>query len=234
MNLVGGTTTNYGTHTRENEWGVKEFCWKADQTDISEKIRVTGAGAGANSATIYVDDAELRVNEITNGSMESFQGGDPNIPTGWVNSLIPAGGMIKAGAGEADTTRHSGDFCAKWVNTANNRGIEQSVTLQANSCYTLSVWAKGDSGGEELKLVASGYSGGGFFSTSFILTTSWQKYSVSFSISTDTSGLIIIRSGSAITMYVDDIYMLKNDKAPATTDSKAAGNWPKTNPIYVG
>lgn len=61
LDLVGGDSTNYGTHTRENEWGIKEFCWKADQTAIEVNLRATGAGGASNAVTVNVDAGQLRV-----------------------------------------------------------------------------------------------------------------------------------------------------------------------------
>jgi hypothetical protein len=200
-----------------SQFNTVEFCFTA--ADNSTTIDL-GSGSATNAEFGYWDDVMLMENLITNGGMESFQGGDPNIPTGWVNVLLDPGEMIKAGSGEGDTERHSGDFCAKFVSASTNERIDHAVTLETNSYYTYSIFMKGDSGGEILELAAIGITGGGGL-RQFTLTTSWEKYSLSFVTATDVSGTLYVRvpSGTS-TLYIDDVSLIRLDDVDADTETK--------------
>lgn len=185
-------------------------------------------------ATVYVDSGEIRENLIVNGGMESFQGGDPNIPTGWTNSSLSAGGMVKAGNGEADTERHTGDFCAKYVAADSSEGIQlQFLTLVSNTKYTLSVFLKGDAGGEAIQIFSTGFANDYTFPTT--ITTGWVEYRFAINPGTDAFGNIFFRSGAAgQTFYLDDVSLIPLDTADASTATKGQGHWPKRNPFFIG
>lgn len=187
-------------------------------------------------ATVYVDEVDLQSNPIANGGMESFQGGNPNIPTGWVNGGLDAGEMIKTGLGEGDTERHSGDFCAKFVGASSNEGISIIVSLKANSYNTLSFFAKGDTADERLSISTSG------FGTAFVyeeirnLTSAWVLYQWTFLIGADGTGEIKIGSdkGLGSTFYVDVVSLVRSDTRAANTDDKGDGLVPLNMPYFPG
>jgi len=216
-NLAASANTNTFA---EEHWKMYEVCWEADRAAITGKLRITGAGAGANSCTAYVDDAQLMVNMIDSPGMEG--GADP--PAGWTQEGSAT--VI------SDTSPHSGTNCLKATAGAVNVGASQNVTLVSGKYYTVTGWAKVTAADTAQITMDTGDT-----STVSIGTTTntiWVQIQATF-LSTGTSGVIYLRGvANGDVVWFDDISILLCDEADASTDSKAAGNWPKTNPIYIG
>jgi len=198
-------------------WNWVEFCFTAADTSTTIDL---GSGSVTDTEMGYWDQVEIRENLIANGSMESFQGGDPDIPTSWTNIGLDPGDMIKAGNGEVDTERHSGDYCAKYVAAKTNERIYQEVNVpHGTSVYTWSIYAKGDVGGESLRIHSSGRTNNSDLTVT--LTTSWKKYSVTTAAGANGNGYLQISSyAAAQTFYIDDTSLILLDTAAANTETK--------------
>ena len=206
-------------------WNDVEFAFTAADTSITIDL---GSGSVTNTEFGYWDSVIVMENEIANGGFETFVGGDPDSPTGWIAVNAAAGELAKAGAGEADTERHSGDFCMKWVDVEGAEGIVIGGFSLPNSKYvTVALWAKGDAGGEQVLLKMVGVTN--VLSATFTLTTSWAKYSVTFNPGADSTGTLQILRGGGSTFYVDDVTLVRLDTVPADTETKVVPIYPLGN-----
>lgn len=211
-------------------WNTVEFSFEAADASTTMDF---GSGSVTNAEFAYWDDKELRINEIDTGGMETWQGGNPDIPQGWANSGLAAGEMVKAGAGEADTERRSGDYCAKYVAADDVEGITLALTLEADAEYTLSIWLLGNAGGESVDITTTAFTNN--LSEDITITAAWAVYRFTWSPGADAVGSLYIGSGAAgQTFYMDDDSLLKLDQRSANTDTKGPGFWPLwPNPLNI-
>jgi hypothetical protein len=157
-------------------------------------------------ATVYVDDAELRVSMIDSGGMEG--GADP--PAGW--SQEGSATVV------SDTSPHSGTNCLKATAGAANVGASQNVTLVDATNYTFAVWAKATAGDTAALVVDTG--DGTIVTLATTTSTTWTLLRGTF-LSTGTSGVIYLRgvvNGDVV--WFDDASGLKPDTAPASAASR--------------
>ncbi len=206
-NLIASANTNVFAETH---WKMYDMCFVADQTGITEKLRITDAGAGANSATVYVDSAELRVNMVDSPGME----GGANPPAGWTQE--------GSATVTSDTSPHSGTNCLKVVAGAANVGASQNVALVDATNYTFAVWAKVTAGDTAALVVDTG--DGTIVTLATTTSTTWTLLQGTF-LSTGVSGVIYLRgvvNGDIV--WFDDASGLKPDTADASTATFGAGD----------
>ncbi len=193
-------------------WKMYEMTFRADQAAITEKLRITGAGAGANSATVYLDQGELREDMADNPGCEG--GADP--PASWVqetNATVVS-----------DTSPHSGTNCLKATAGAANVGASQAITLVSGKYYTVIGWAKATSGDTAEITIDTGDTS--TISVGTVTATSWTQIQATF-LSTGPSGVIYLRgvvNGDIV--WFDDLMIVQVDKADASiaTRTRDFGN----------
>ena len=196
---ASANTEDFATYN----WKRYDMTFQADQAAIVPRIRITGAGAGANSATIYLDKMVVKENLVVNGAMEG--GADP--PASWIATSLSTV--------TSNTDSHSGTNAAKVVTSATQRGVNTgaAITLVVGEYYTASLWAKISTGTAPLTF----YNNNTAFSQIFTLTTSYQLLQVTFK-ATGANGKIHFQLDSSTgTFYVDDVVLERKDTAPAST-----------------
>lgn len=216
-NLIASANTDVFA---EEHWKRYDICYKADQTDITCKLRATGAGVGANAVTVLVDDAELRVNMVANGGCEG--GADP--PTSWTQEGSAT--VI------SDTSPHSGTNCLKATAGAANVGASQNITLVDGKLYTVTIYARATEGDTAALVVDTGDST--IVTLDTTTSTTWTMLQGTF-VATGTSGVLYVRGvANGDIVWFDDGSMLLNDEADASTDLKGEGFWPLyPNPLWI-
>ncbi len=173
-------------------------------------------GATSGDSIVYADNINLAVNLANKGGMESFQGGDPNIPTGW--SATTDG--LEAGEGaEGTDSYHTGAKSFKMVDGDDGEGIKQTITLTSGNWHTLNIWAKNNN--QDVEAVISGGA-----TDTIDLTTAdnnWRKFSRTYKANT-TNITIQIQGGAADQDgYFDDISVVAlGSNVAAVASSNAA------------
>jgi hypothetical protein len=210
-----GTTVALGT------WLYYEQCFEADQDGAHNfNLRLTGAGAGTNSITLYVDQGEIREDMAVNPGCEG--GADP--PANWTqetNATVVS-----------DTSPHTGTNCLKNTAGAANVGAKQSITLVDAKYYTIIGWAKATAGDTAEITIDTGDTS--TISAGTVTATSWTQVRATF-LSTGTSGVIYLRGqANGDIVWFDDIALIPLDSANASTADKGQGFWPKRNPFFIG
>lgn len=118
------------------------FTWEAPATE-TEKIQLLNTAA---SGTCYWHYVEVLTNEVPNSSFESFQGGDPNIPTDWTNVTLVSGEGI-----EETTIYHSGGTSFKIDSTNWNARINKiQIFVSSGEFYSVGAYTRHDTGGTEI------------------------------------------------------------------------------------
>lgn len=116
---------------------------------------------------------------------------------------------------------HSGVAALRIVTTATAiQGADYiTVSVVAGVPKTISVWAKGNAGGEAVTLLV-GDGTVGNASAGLTLTTSWQRMSVTLApIATGTTGVAITQNTATVkTFFVDDWVIVNGTTAPQTLD----------------
>ncbi len=215
-NLVASANTSVFAVTN---WKMYEMTFQADQTAITEKLRITGAGAGANSATVYLDNAELREDMVDNPGCEG--GADP--PAGWSQE--------GSATVTSDTSPHSGTNALKVVAGAANVGASQNVTLVSGKSYTVTGWAKATDGDTAEITIDTGDTS--TISVGTVTATGWTQIKATF-LSTGTSGVIYLRGQiNGDIVWFDDLLIIQVDEVAASTATKGSGHIPLGNPIYI-
>jgi hypothetical protein len=208
--------------TYVNEPGYKEQSFTADQAAITFTVETTGAGAGANSSTLYIDGVDLQRNLVANGSMEG--GADP--PTGWTEEL----GAVCV---SDNASVHSGTNCAKiTAPAASTKGINSSViTVIAGEYYTLSAWVKSPDGHPLYVYLDND---GWTFLDNLAAQSDWYNYQYTFKAITTTARINFSTSLQSDGIYVDDVSLVRNWTRDAAVETKGSGYIPLGNPLYVG
>lgn len=187
---------------------------------------------------VYIDNLEfletgLSTNLYTNGTMEVWNTGY----TGKLTNFSTLTTDNKRYYIERETgTYHSSPVCAKLVNESNAGlvGIGQLKSVTPSDVYYFSIWAKGNSGGENIKIVANNedptvttptkswrftdstwqtvYPPSSDYQYSVALTTSWQL--IQFSITAPSDGQMWIGTltehGQSCVIFVDDMSLTKS------------------------
>lgn len=121
-----------------------------------------------------------------------------NSPNYWLNSGATCSMVAQSGL-------PSGSTCCQIVSTANVfegilfpfEGIQGA--FQAGVPYTFSVWLKGSVGGEQVQL-ALGQASSDSVVASFTLTTSWQRYSVTWTPTQTENGAYAVIRGPGLAL----------------------------------
>jgi len=216
-------------------YNVKRYdvTWQADQAAITAKLRVTGAGAGANAATVYLDQGNIRENLIINGSMEGTYddesgggGGTVNVAPGWNASAVATDGTDTLD--KETTIVHSGSASQKIDVDGQNQGITLAANPGVNGkYYTISAWVYVNTGAVYIRVFGGSISPAEVVSTT---TGSWEKIEMTL-LSAGTFSIFIRSSGGAATFYVDDVVLTRNDTADASTADKTPGNWHRRDQV---
>ena len=119
------------------------------------------------------------------------------------------------------TEHHSGVAALRVVTTATAiQGVDYTtVSVVAGVPKTVSVWAKGNAGGEAVTLLL-GDGTVGNASTGLTLTTSWQRMSVTLTpTATGTTGVAVTQNTATVkTFFLDDWVIVNGSTAPQTLD----------------
>ncbi len=193
-------------------WKYYEMSFTADQAAITANLRIDGAGAGANSATVYLDQAEiLEQLKIDPGQEGNFTAG-LNDFWGKVGALTVA---------EEASIVHSGSKSQKGTHASQGGNVFQTTTVVAGAYYTASAWVRsnsdkivlglGDSSSAALAEVAVAHSGGDTF----------ELLRVTLKAS-DTSKRITIGASEPTTAvwYADDVTLVWLDARAAPTANR--------------
>lgn len=205
-------TDDMGTSYAEDVWLYFEGTFEADGA-VAHEFRFRKDDQIA-SAIIYIDQMDCQVSLVNNSSMEGT----------YVSGLAP--GWTLRGAPtptEENSLIHSGMAAQKLVNNSTGDGIKQTgLSLVTNTWYTVSIWAKGGSGGEDFRIRVENFTGLTSTEKQFTLTTDYQKLSWTFKISSDGTGNLRIGCQlSGTTYYIDDVFLIKLDTVTANASSKA-------------
>ena len=148
-------------------------------------------------------------NLIDNPSLETFQGGNPDIPDGWANYGLDAGESQASTAGGGMI--HSGSDCIEFAVGANGEGISQQITAAIGLFVHVSLWSYGDG--------SAGFTIGGLDATQMLL----QASATAFNVATPHTAVwsvtkavfrcvvanptiyVLADSGAAGSRYVDDV-----------------------------
>ncbi len=213
-------TDDRGVSYATGVWLHYEGTFQADQPAITPRIRITGAGAGANAATIYLDKMVVKESLVVNGGMEGTYddesgvgGGTVNVAPGWNLFAVETDGSDTLD--KETTIVRSGSASQKVDVDAQGEGIKTpgSVT-SSGDYYTLSAWIYGVSGNVE-------FLDNSRIDISLIFTPDvgvWTKHSISF-LASQNSPVYIVSQGGAATFYVDDVVLERKDTAAASTVS---------------
>jgi len=198
-----GTDDN-GTSYATGTWLYYEQCFEGDQDGSHNfNLRIDGAGAGTNTATVYVDGGRIQEDPVVNPGME----GGATPPASWTqetNATVVS-----------DTSPHSGTNCLKTTAGAVNVGAKQSVTLVDGRYYTAIGWAKATAGDTAEITVDTGDTS--TISAGTVTATSWTQTKATF-LSTGTSGVIYLRGqANGDIVWFDDIMLTILDDADATS-----------------
>ncbi len=105
-----------------------------------------------------------------------------NDQVNWLKFLAPANLTITEDDIIAPDNTLSGAKI-EYVNTGQDAVVTQNVTVVNGEDYVLSIWLKGEQGGEVVKLLLSNNSGGSSGSTdTFTLTDEWVRYSTDIKV----------------------------------------------------
>jgi len=134
----------------------------------------------------YVSGASGKAMLVTGAHTQELTDADDLDPSGTTWAWVGASGTVDA---DAATAPDGGD--ADKVNFAAATGSRLSQTITAASLiddvnYTLSVWAKAESGTEEFRLRATDKSGTEK-QAGFTATTTWQRFDFTFNVGSDAS-----------------------------------------------
>ena len=195
----------------ENGWQESTICFTADQDGAHNyNVRVTGAGAGENDATIYLDQFELRQNAVAGGDCEAADGN--GLPSGWSDTGSP-----DADETQTDTADYHSDTSSIYLASAEeNEGVTQNITVEDASYYTITFFSKNDNQDVDVTL--------GTAATATIdattSTNTWTKFSYTF-LTTDTTLVLSAVSGAASQSgWFDDFSLVKLDTADATSAAR--------------
>jgi len=158
----------------------------------------------AIDGTLAISVATGSVNMLSNPSFELGGTGIDYWGVGGVNS------SLVTATPDVTTSYDMLRSCKITVTGAGDTWVGQGsgntpapLTLVGGRTYTLSIWAKGASGGEKIGLRVSGnipqFLEGAVSGPNFTLTTSWQRYSLTFIAPlTSPNSLVFVRVGSQV------------------------------------
>ena len=205
--------------TAINEWGHKKMSFEADQAAITGKVRITRAGAGANSATVYVDEGEVLEQLVTQPGCEAADGN--TLPTGWSDTGSP-----DADETQTDTADfHSGLSSILLNNCDADEGVTQDVTVVVDQYYTFSFWEKNNS--QDINAVLS------VAATKTIDATgdnTWTNHRYTFKAATTTLTIKFTSGSANQSSWIDDVTVTRLDTR-ANTVTKTPGFYPRRNPL---
>ncbi|MFC1612803.1 LamG-like jellyroll fold domain-containing protein [Patescibacteria group bacterium] len=210
---------------KAGDWRQYELSFEADAGVAGvHAFSFIQDGTTAGNSIVYVDNFRLDKNLADKGSFEAFSGGDPDIPTGWVNESLSAGE-----GDEGDEEIHSGSKSFELIDADDGEGIMQGITVTSGNWYTFGMWAKNNN--QDVEAIIGGTA---LASTTIDLTTAgniWTKFNKTF-IASSTDLAILISAGAATQDgYFDDVSLVELDSysgaatATTTTPSSAANSY---------
>jgi len=221
---------------KAGDWRKYELSFEADQ-DGAHLFKLMQDGSTAGNSIVYVDNFRVDKNLVENGSFEAFAGGDPDIPTSWVNEGLEGGEGVDGGG-----DNHSGSGSFRLDDADDGEGIIQNITVVADRFYTFGIWAKNNN--QDVEVVVGGTA---LASTTIDLTTAnnnWTKFNKTF-VASSTDFVILIQGGAADQDgYFDDVSVVELDSysaysdpttttPSATADSYDTGKWEGTNKAFL-
>jgi len=204
-------------------WKYYEMAFEADQAAITLNLRITGAGAGTNSATVYVDEGEVLAQLVTQPGCEAADGNA--LPTGWSDTGTPDADETQTDTAE----KHSGASSILLNNCDANEGVTQDVTVVVDNYYTFSFWEKNNA--QDINAVLSGAA-----VTTIDITgdNSWTEHSFTFKAATTTLTIKFTSGAADQSSWIDDVTLTRLDTRAANTATKTPGFYPKRNPLNPG
>lgn len=154
---------------------------------------------------------KIATNLVTNPGLEI-------ATTGWANT----GNALNPGSTitRVTTQQHSGTASLQVVTTAAlaNEGTEYALsglTFTSGVAYTVTFWAKGNAGGENIQFVFGDVGAGDTLTTAAtVLTTSWQQITGTWTPSGNRTAVVLdIRNTSAVVMtfFLDDVMVVQSN-----------------------
>lgn len=146
------------------------------------------------------------------------------LPTGWDQE---ANATIEQDA----TSPHAGTNCLKVTAGANLVGASQAVTLVSGKYYTIIAYCKATSGDTARVIVDTG--DGTLLTVGSVTATTWTRVRISFK-ATGTSGVVYLRGvANTDVVWFDDIAIIRDDSASASTATKGSGIIPSNQPMSL-
>jgi hypothetical protein len=99
------------------------------------------------------------------------------------------------------------------------------TTFYAGTSYTFALWLKGNAGGEAMKVTLGDWGAGDSASITPILTTGWQRFSVTWTPTGNRSGVsaaVVGLNAAAITFWTDALIVSPGSAAPTYIDGDTA------------
>ncbi|MFC1612808.1 LamG-like jellyroll fold domain-containing protein [Patescibacteria group bacterium] len=202
------TASEVYEHYKAGDWRQYELSFEADQTG-AHLFKFIQDGSTSGNSIVYVDNFRVDTNLTEDGDFESFQGGNPDIPTSWTNDGLDSGEGV-----EGVEQIHSGSNSLKLVAADADEGIYQDVTVESGKFYTLGIWAKNDN--QDVDVVLSDA-----VSATVDLTTSnnnWTKFNYTLKSGGTTLRITIISGATDQTGYFDDVSLVELDSYSTNTD----------------
>lgn len=193
-----------------------EFCTQAADASFALLL---GSGSVTINEIGYWDNVKLVESLVANGSCE----GAADPPASWTQE---ANATVVS-----DTSPHAGTNCLKVTAGAANVGASQAITLVSGQYYTVVGYAKataGDSAGIYMD------TGTGTIATIGTTTaTTWTRIRGSFK-AVGTVGVIYFRGiANGDIAWCDDIALIRDDYAVASTATKGSGIVPSNQPMLI-
>ncbi len=214
-----GADFDFGASSTRTAPGVALFCFElptiarngalADCVNFSVLILST-----ANPQEITLHQAELQINLLDNPSLETWSGGNPDIPDGWVNGGMDLGDSENSAGGGA--VIHSGVDAAQLnAGATAAEAIHQTPSSNADDFYGVGGWAYDDgriaSDGTRLISQATLATGIAFNQTG---AAAWEHLK-GVARRGGTAARVYLYGDSA-QLYHDDIYFFKLDAVSLT------------------
>ena len=176
----------------------------SDTVYIAFGISCAGT-SGTDTTTWYADDINLVAKSITpppppppptTSSPVVTNGGFEDSSVGDITTSGTKGWFLQVAAGSAkfeieDTDVEEGNNALKatitdvGANAWDIQAVADSIPVQVNGVYQVSIWAKAEKQGQKINLTVGNYSYSQLAAQTLTLNTQWKRYSLQFQITSD-------------------------------------------------
>ncbi len=227
------TGSNASTRTAPD---VFIFAGTAPAGCTTLRVKLINSHWPSPTENIYWHQCELLNNRFDNPSLETFTGGDPNIPTGWSNNALDAGDLESE-----NSIVHSGSFSAQFNTTASaNELVYQNIGSAAGRFHCVGALLYGDDTyGINVGLITTSQFANQNGSTNLMLATntsaSWLHKAVVLRQkgSTANAGFGSRTNDATGARYVDDVYAILLNTVTLTVTPASEANSAENGGIRV-